>query len=63
MPVQAFVARHLDVDPEEAWFAPIDAFARERIEAVAYAEARRAMRNAQLLGGASSCLASLAGIE
>jgi len=58
-PFLSIIARHLDVELDEATFAPIDAYAAERIEAVAYAEARRAMRAAELLGGSSSCLASL----
>lgn len=57
----SIIARSLEVDVEEAAFAPIDAVAGERIEAVAYAEARRFMRSARLLGAGSSCLAELAG--
>jgi len=57
----SIVARSLEVEVDEAVFAPIDAVAGERIEAVAYAEARRFMRSARLLGGGSSSLAELSG--
>ncbi|MBN2359715.1 MAG: hypothetical protein JXR83_09685 [Deltaproteobacteria bacterium] len=59
----SIVARSLEVDVDEAAFAPIDQVAGERIEAVAYAEARRFMRGASLLGSGSSSLAELGGVE
>jgi hypothetical protein len=59
----SIVARSLEVELDEAGFAPIDAVAGERIEAVAYAEARRFMRSAHLLGSGSSTLAELGGTE
>jgi len=57
------VARILGVDVDEAAFAPLDPVAGERIEAVVYAEARRFMRGARLLGSGSSSLAELNGAE
>jgi hypothetical protein len=59
----SIIARSLEVDIDEAGFAPIDAVAGERIEAVVYAEARRFMRSSRLLGSGSSTLAELGGVE
>ncbi len=53
------IARSLDVDPDEALFTPIDAVARDRIEALAYSEVRHLIRQAGLIGSGSGCLAAL----
>ncbi|MFH1811709.1 MAG: hypothetical protein ABIJ09_23420 [Pseudomonadota bacterium] len=57
------IARSLEVDDDEALFAPIDAITRDRIEGVTYAEVRLALRKHGLLGSGSSCLASLTWME
>jgi hypothetical protein len=57
------IARALEVDEDEALFSPIDTVARDRIEAVSYAEVRLALRRHALLGSGSSCLAALTWTE